>query len=270
MTGDAPKWALVPRFHGTNCDAETLHWLTDNLMVKGAFLPADAQDPQVVQYNSQNIACVVVPGGFSFGDYLRAGALAARSASLKKISQWAHEGVPVLGICNGFQILCEAGLLPGVLVRNENRQHNHFPVELSLAFEPQDKSPCVWWPQLIGHSAQKSLRAIYSHFRLPMSCGVGKHLPQGNTRPLLRYVANENGSVDAVAAVFNEKGNVLGMMPHPERASEAAVGGTQGLVFLYGLSLNKGIAIRPGSALATFAQSIEKSESLPASQGVLA
>lgn len=119
---------IVPVFPGTNCEIETATWFSDNLAVETLFLNSyDATTPLL---DPDLIAAVLVPGGFSYGDYLRAGALAARSSQMQLIKQWAKAGVPVMGICNGFQILCEAGLLPGVLVRNTSRHHHHFTVEL--------------------------------------------------------------------------------------------------------------------------------------------
>ena len=126
---------LVPVFPGTNCEHETKRWLAQNLDAEVEFLNPDLHS------DLDDLQAIVVPGGFSFGDYLRAGAIAARGDAMRVVRQAAAAGVPVLGICNGFQILCEAGLLPGVLVKNITRQHHHFPVE--LAFTPHES---IWIP----------------------------------------------------------------------------------------------------------------------------
>jgi phosphoribosylformylglycinamidine synthase I len=245
------KKALVPRFPGTNCEEETVFWLQDNLEVEAEFLNLEIH----AQLSSNEIAAIVVPGGFSYGDYLRAGAISARSDEMKFVRKMAENGVPVLGICNGFQILCEAALLPGVLVRNETKQHHHFPVSLALDKIFHSENPvqkCAWLPQ-ISQSAQ--LTNSYLNFDLPMSCGMGKYIPDLRTpapTPVLRYLKNENGSTESIAAVCNQKGNVLGMMPHPERASDSLLGSNLGLFFLLGLAQNNALTIRANSPLAEY------------------
>jgi phosphoribosylformylglycinamidine synthase len=255
--------ALVPQFHGTNCDQETLSWLSDNLEVEAAFLDETTHG----SLTASEVACVVVPGGFSYGDYLRAGAIAARGAKMKVVARLAREGVPTLGICNGFQILCEAGLLPGVLLRNENRQHNHFPVELETDFSSLEGIEAhewpAWLPRLSGPYAS-AFREHYARFALPMSCGMGRYwpaadvregkAPESSVRPLFRYVHNENGAWNAVAAMTSASGKIVGIMPHPERASDPLLGGTQGLFFLLGLAENAGLPVRKGSALEEFSR----------------
>ena len=257
VTSHTPSGArkvLVPVFPGTNCEHETLHWMQDNLDVDAQFfkLPEDAD------LEAKSIAAVVVPGGFSYGDYLRAGAIASRSAEMKAIQKFAQAGVPVLGICNGFQILCEAGLLPGVLVKNITRQHHHYPVALNAdlkAWENSVQHP-VWIPP-VNSKTKPVLSQLWAEFELPMSCGMGRYIKAQNSDDftvVLRYANNELGSTEAIAGIANKQGNVVGMMPHPERASDPALGGTQGLLFLYGLARNKNIGIRPHSLLAQFVQ----------------
>lgn len=174
---------------------------------------------------------VIFPGGFSYGDYLRCGALARFSPIMQAVRQHASEGRPVFGSCNGFQILCEAGLLPGALMRNA-----------SLQFRCQDQYVRVEHSDTGFTSACRPGQALM----LPISHGEGNYYADDETlealeaagRVLFRYcdadgrvtdAANPNGSCRHIAGVINASGNVLGMMPHPERASEATLGGEDGL-----------------------------------------
>ncbi len=180
---------------------------------------------------------VFLPGGFSYGDYLRCGAMARFSPVLEAVARFATLGGPVLGTCNGFQVLCEAGLLPGALRRNQDL---HFVCEfVHVRVERAD--------------TRFSARARPGQvLRLPVKHGEGAYYaPEAELRAmqergqiLLRYcdaegvvseAANPNGSVANVAGVLNERGNVLGLMPHPEHAVEPAIGGTDGLVILRSL-----------------------------------
>ena len=177
---------------------------------------------------------VIVPGGFSYGDYLRAGAIARFSPAVAALQDFAAEGRPVIGICNGFQILCEAGLLPGVLRRNEHMEYR-----------------CQWTNLLTERvdtpfSSQCHPRQV---LRIPVSHGEGNYYADEGTiarlesegRVLFRYcdgsggqvpTANPNGSINGIAGIVNEAGNVLGMMPHPERSCEELLGSTDGnLIF---------------------------------------
>ncbi|TMB58248.1 MAG: phosphoribosylformylglycinamidine synthase subunit PurQ [Chloroflexi bacterium] len=174
---------------------------------------------------------VVLPGGFAHGDHLRTGAIARFSPVMRAVTEFAAEGGPVLGSCNGFQILCEAGILPGVLLRNDH-----------LAFR------CDWQALRVESAAGTWLEELAAGdvLRLPISHGQGRYYADAATldelersgRVVMRYAdeagrvsdeANPNGSLRSIAGIVNERGNVLGMMPHPERASEAEVGGTDGL-----------------------------------------
>ena len=174
---------------------------------------------------------VVLPGGFSYGDYLRPGAIARMSPVMAPVERFAREGGPVLGICNGFQILCEAGLLPGALLRNR-----------SLRFQSQDIL-------LRMESADTVFTARYELgqlLRMPLAHADGNYYADPDTlaqiedggRVVFRYVnadgeptdaANPNGAINNIAGIVNEEGNVLGMMPHPDRAVEAILGSTDGL-----------------------------------------
>jgi phosphoribosylformylglycinamidine synthase subunit PurQ / glutaminase len=178
-----------------------------------------------------NIDALLVPGGFSYGDYLRAGAIARFSPIMDAVSEFADEGGPVLGICNGFQILTEAGLLPGALLRNAN-----------LAFS------CRWVFTRI-----ETDRTPFTHgldpgtvLRLPIAHGEGRYFAEpdqlaeleANDQIVFRYTdehgveseaSNPNGSMRHIAGICNERGNVVGLMPHPERAFDAVIGGDEGL-----------------------------------------
>ena len=247
------KKVIVPVFPGTNCELETATWFADNLEVEPLFLNSFFHNASSLDADS--IAAVLVPGGFSFGDYLRAGALAARSSQMKLIKQWAQAGVPVMGICNGFQILCEAGLLPGVLVRNTSRHHHHFTVQLKLEQTAVDNKSGTQIPWLPPHNLMSEALQAQT-LNLPMSCGMGCYVPPpnqlGKVRVAMRYVNNENGSTESIAGICNEMGNVFGMMPHPERASDPILGSTQGLLFLWGLAVSQKLKVVKDSYLESF------------------
>jgi phosphoribosylformylglycinamidine synthase subunit PurQ / glutaminase len=193
---------------------------------------------------------VVLPGGFAHGDHLRTGAIARFSPIMRAVEAFAEDGGPVIGSCNGFQILTEAGMLPGALMRNDSLE---FRCDWQwLRVERPDASP--HW---LGHLDDGDL------IRLPISHGEGRYVADQRTldqleregRVVLRYAdadgrpradANPNGSERAIAGIVNERGNVLGLMPHPERAAEVEVGGTDGLrVFR---SLERWLHERPAAA----------------------
>ncbi len=197
----------VIQFPGTNCDRDVFQWLTDQDHNPEFLWHQDLFDIHSVE------ACVV-PGGFSFGDYLRSGALASRSPVMKSVKELASFGKPVLGICNGFQILCEAGLLPGVLLQNEK----------SLFIDS--------WARLKSPKNQKVIQ-------LPVAHGDGRFWASNDElkkiwdqdQVLWCYEENINGSVDQIAGVQSKSGNVKGLMPHPERAYLDWMGGTDGWKF---------------------------------------
>jgi phosphoribosylformylglycinamidine synthase len=171
------------------------------------------------------VDAVVVPGGFSYGGYLRAGAIARFSPAMETVARFASSGGPVLGICNGFQVLCEAGLLPGALRRNENLRFVCRQVELVVD----------------GGRSSPFLRELEAGERLsiPVKHGEGRYYApeemldevEANGQVALRYAPgqNPNGSVRDIAGVTNERGNVLGLMPHPEHAVDSLTGSTDGL-----------------------------------------
>jgi len=181
---------------------------------------------------------VVIPGGFSYGDYLRCGAIAARSPIMEAVRKFSADGGLVLGVCNGFQILCESGLLPGVLMRNA--QLKFICREVYLRVERSDT------PFTRGYNAGQVVR-------VPVAHGEGNYIADGETiarlesegRVIFRYASpdgmidpnwNHNGAINAIAGIVNEKGNVLGMMPHPENHVEDAVGPTDGRGLFAGLA----------------------------------
>ncbi|TCD04912.1 phosphoribosylformylglycinamidine synthase subunit PurQ [Erythrobacteraceae bacterium CFH 75059] len=211
--------AAVITFPGSNCDrdmAVALEQVTGRSPVR--LWHRDTQVPR-------HVDMIAVPGGFSYGDYLRSGALAARSPIMRAVAEAAARGVPVLGVCNGFQILCEAGLLPGALLRNAGQTFICRTAELEVA-----STASVFTADL---EVGETLRIPVAHHDGNFFAAeeVLDRLEQSG-RVVLRYVDNLNGSRRAIAGVANEAGNVVGMMPHPERAVDAAHGGTDGLKLL--------------------------------------
>ena len=187
--------------------------------------------------NLDDLDCIVLPGGFSYGDYLRAGAVAGRSPVVEALPEVLSRGGLVLGSCNGFQILCEAGLLPGALMRNECLQYR-----------------CQSTHLLVDNAETPFTRALRPGqvLTMPISHGEGKYHADVETVRALRQrnqivfryataegkvtkAANPNGSIDNIAGIINEEGTVLGLMPHPERAAESAMGGTDGLLLFHSL-----------------------------------
>ncbi len=181
---------------------------------------------------------IVLPGGFSYGDYLRAGAIARFSPVMQAVVREAEAGKPVIGVCNGFQVLCEAHLLPGALMRNEHLQYRCEWVHLLT-----ENTTSAWTAACAPEPGLPAGRRV---LRIPISHGDGRYFADDATldelersgRVAFRYCtaegkvtpeANPNGSVRNIAGIVNERGNVLGMMPHPERAVEALMGGEDGL-----------------------------------------
>jgi phosphoribosylformylglycinamidine synthase len=207
--------AAVVTFPGSNCDRDLAVALE-----KVSGTPAirvwhgDAELPERLDF-------IALPGGFSYGDYLRCGAMAARSPIVRAVVRAANEGVPVLGICNGFQVLTESGLLPGALMRNAQ-----------LTFVCRTVPLTVENSQSLFTSRYEQGATIH----LPVAHHDGNYFAdeatldrlEGEGRVAFRYGDNCNGSQRAIAGVLNAGGNVLGMMPHPERAIEPELGGTDG------------------------------------------
>jgi len=209
-----PKIGVL-RFLGTNCDQD----------IWEACLATGLQ-PEWLWYQDRfegsDYDGLIIPGGFSYGDYLRSGALAAKAPAMRDVSQAADNGVPIMGICNGFQILCEAQLLPGVLMKNQNGKFIDEWVDL--------EEGC------------KSKYTNKAKFRLPIAHGDGRYFIeegplkelQDNNQVWLRYFENPNGSTFDIAGVRSESGNVFGLMPHPERALFDWMGGSDGQSFFEG------------------------------------
>jgi len=207
-------------FPGTNCELDVA-WALEQL---GA-------SPEIVFHLETDLHgadAVVVPGGFAHGDYLRTGALARFSPVMEAVAEFAASGGPVVGICNGFQVLTEAGLLPGALQKNAGLTFVCDTVELEV----------VSTRSVLTARAERGarLRIPINHFEGNYVCDAETLARlQADDRIVLRYVDNPNGSLDSIAGVSNESGNVVGLMPHPERASHALLGSTDGLVLLESL-----------------------------------
>jgi phosphoribosylformylglycinamidine synthase len=210
-------------FPGSNCDHDTLHVLS----------AVCGQEARVVWHKDTDLSgldAVVVPGGFSYGDYLRTGAIARFSPVMRAVSDFAARGGPVLGICNGFQILQEAGLLPGAMLRNHKvkflSQPVHVRVEKDDTIATAGIPPGTVLTMPIAHGEGNFYADPEEIRRLE---GEGRVVFRYTTRDgRLEADANVNGSVSAIAGVCNAGRNVVGLMPHPERASEAELGSSDG------------------------------------------
>ena len=211
-------------FPGTWSDRDTYKALSD---VKG-------YDSNYIWHNDSNVDnydCIILPGGFSYGDYLRSGAIAKFSPIMDSVKEHAKKGKPIIGICNGFQILCESGLLPGALVANRDMQFI-----------------CEWVNLKIVNRESFFTNKISQNkkiLKIPISHGEGNYIAdenvikklEDNNQIILKYSnsagditdkSNPNGSVNNIAGIINKKGNILGMMPHPEKATEKMLGSKDG------------------------------------------
>lgn len=215
----------VLRFPGSNCDQDALHALKDDLGVAAEYVWHEST-------SLSGFEGVYLPGGFSYGDYLRCGAMASRAPIIAEVRRFAQEGRPVIGACNGFQVLCESGILPGALLRNVSQKFICKDVHLQAV---NRSSP---WTASVNRIV-----------RIPIAHGEGRYICEEETLKRLhdlnliafRYVSadgargpewNPNGSMDDIAGLVNERGNVLGLMPHPERATKAILGNTDGMLIL--------------------------------------
>ena len=208
------KFGII-QFPGSNCDEDCIY-------VVRQVLGAEAVKIWHESGNLRNADCVILPGGFSYGDYLRCGAMAGRSPIMKAVRDFAEGGGLVLGICNGFQILCETGLLPGVLVRKQSLKFICEPEFLKIE---RNDTPFTSRFQ-IGDSVQMPIAHMEGHYYIDEK-GLAKL--RANRQIVLRYITNPNGAIDNIAGICNEAGNVFGLMPHPERVCELELGGSDGL-----------------------------------------
>ncbi len=214
----------VVTFPGSNCDYDAYRAVVDTLGEEAVYIWHKDHD-------LQGSDVIILPGGFSYGDYLRAGAIARFSPVMREVIEHARHGRPVIGICNGFQIACEAGLLPGALLRNASLQF--ISATLTLRVESCNT---------MFTSEYKEGQLV----RLPVAHGDGRFTGdaatldslESNGQVVFRYVddsgrvttaGNPNGSDNAIAGIVNESGNVIGLMPHPERALDDLLGSTDGL-----------------------------------------
>ena len=220
------RWAVV-RFPGSNCD-EDARFALEKVGIEARFVWHTERE-------LKGFDGVFLPGGFSYGDYLRAGALAAKSPVMEAVRRFAQEGRYVIGVCNGFQVLTEAGILPGALLAN-----------LNLHFTCKEVGVRVERVDLPFTRLYRKGQVL----RLPIAHAEGRYYAdedtlarlEGEGRVVFRYAPlkgegdyNPNGSLNDIAGIVNEKGNVLGMMPHPERAVDEILGNTDGLPFFLGM-----------------------------------
>ncbi len=208
-------------FPGSNCDHDAWYAISQNLHHDAEFIWHESG-------SLGNVGAIILPGGFSYGDYLRSGAIAKFSPVMSAVRRFASDGGPVLGICNGFQVLTEVGLLPGALVRNANLKFVCRSVDLEVTTPRSLFTQHAFAGQVLT---------------LPVAHGEGCYVADDATldqleaedRVVLRYRDNPNGSERNIAGILNEGRNVMGMMPHPERASDPLLGNTDGLVILESL-----------------------------------
>jgi phosphoribosylformylglycinamidine synthase len=220
----------VVTFPGSNCDEDAFLAIVEQLDEEAVLLWHKDHD-------LQGADVIILPGGFSYGDYLRSGAIARFSPIMREVVAHAKRGGPVIGICNGFQIACEAGLLPGALLRNESLQFRSMPVTLRV--ETTD-------------TVFTRAAAVGARLTMPIAHGDGRFTAddhtldqlEGEGRVVFRYVdaegnataaANPNGAMRNIAGIANAGGTVVGLMPHPERALEPLLGSTDGLVLFQSL-----------------------------------
>ncbi|NMD69625.1 phosphoribosylformylglycinamidine synthase subunit PurQ [Bacillus sp. DNRA2] len=208
------KFAVIV-FPGSNCDVDMYAAIKDEL-------GSDVEYVWHAEKDLDRFDAILLPGGFSYGDYLRCGAIARFSNIMAEIKKAAEAGKPVLGVCNGFQILLEAGLLPGALRRNESLKFICRPVDLKV-----ENNNTLFTNEYEAGEV----------ISIPIAHGEGNYYVdeatlqqlKDNKQIVFTYVDNPNGSLENIAGVINERGNVLGMMPHPERAVDELLGGADGL-----------------------------------------
>lgn len=217
-------------FPGSNCDHDTLFVLREVFKQDARFLWHKEHD-------LKNVDCVILPGGFSYGDYLRSGSIAAFSPLMQEVKEFASRGGLVLGICNGFQVLLELGLLPGAMLRNKNLkflcQYVHLRVDnTDTPFTQTAKRGQVLRIPIAHYdgnyySSPETIQEVKKNNQVV--------LRYSDSRGQLSDEANVNGSLECIAGLINRAGNVMGMMPHPERASEALLGSEDGRIIFESL-----------------------------------
>ncbi|PLV59961.1 phosphoribosylformylglycinamidine synthase subunit PurQ [Thermotoga sp. KOL6] len=197
--------ACVVVYPGSNCDRDAYHALEIN-----------GFEPKFVGLDDRldDYELIILPGGFSYGDYLRPGAVAAREKISYEIEKAAEKGKLIMGICNGFQILIEMGLLKGALLQNSS-----------------GKFICKWVDLVVEDTENPFTNAFYPGeiIKIPIAHGFGRYVKVENVNVVLRYVEDVNGSDERIAGILNEEKNVFGLMPHPERAIEQLIGGEDGV-----------------------------------------
>jgi phosphoribosylformylglycinamidine synthase len=218
------KFAVIV-FPGSNCDLDMFHAIKDELGEEADYIFHDSE-------NLDGYDAILLPGGFSYGDYLRTGSIARFSNVMKEIIKAAEAGKPILGVCNGFQILLETGLLPGAMLRNEN-----------MKFICQDVQLKVQNNETLFTTGYENGEII----TIPIAHGEGNYFCdtetlkelKNNKQIVFSYEGvNPNGSIENIAGITNRKGNVLGMMPHPERAVDSLLGGAAGLTLFKSIVKN--------------------------------
>jgi phosphoribosylformylglycinamidine synthase len=203
-------------FPGSNCDHDAFYAVSANLGQKAEFIWHDSED-------LGDVDAVILPGGFAYGDYLRCGAIAKFSPVMRAVRRFAADGGLVLGVCNGFQILVEAGLLPGALIRNRSLKFSCRDVHLRTETTNSPFTSAAFKGEIL---------------RMPIAHGEGCYFAEDRTldeldaedRVAFRYLDNPNGSLRNIAGILSAGRNVMGMMPHPERATEPLMGSSDGLV----------------------------------------
>lgn len=217
------KFACIV-FPGSNCDVDMYHAIRDEL----------GEEVEYVWHTETNLDSfdgILLPGGFSYGDYLRCGAIAGFSNVMEAVKKAASEGKPVLGVCNGFQVLVEAGLLPGALRRNQNLKFICRPTTIVV-----ENNETMF---TTGYAAKQEVS-------IPIAHGEGNYYCDdetlksliANKQIVFTYKSDTNGSINDIAGITNEQGNVLGMMPHPERAVDLLIGSNDGLLLFKSILRN--------------------------------
>lgn len=239
----------VVLFPGTNCEHDIVHAVTR--------MGAEAEILFHDRHDLGGADAVVIPGGFAHGDYLRTGAIARFSPIMEAVRRHAAAAGPVVGICNGFQVLCEAGMLPGALQKNAGLRFVCAPVRLRVETTASVLTSAAEPGQV--------LRIPVNHFEGNYVCDPATlERLRADGRVVLRYLDNPNGSLDDIAGICDEGRNVVGLMPHPERASESILGSTDGVVLLRSLLDAAGAA---GAVNATVPASGSASGSMPVVAG---